>query len=220
MSESIFKVGDQPVVKYDDKTFDGLAQGTDFPPRLQFFSGKTDQAVTGKIPVNHFGLVINKDNLIDLGTEVDVGILSWRPKAIRIAQDGNVYNYHDPNSQEFKAVITESKIQDSGCFYGPEFLVYVPGSDKIATLLFGSMSARNEAPAVKNQMGKMCTLKSKLIETKKFKWMVPIGLPCSTPPSTEPDPEKLLSELNKFNNPKSAVVEKAEPAAAGEGRER
>ena len=187
--------------------------GDAFLPRLQLFSGKTDACTEGRIPVNHYGLV-DGDDIIDLDTEIIVAVLAARHKAM--CTDGDVQSSFDPNSELFKDFVARSSIKDSGCMYGPEFLVFVPSAGKFATYFMGSKTARREAKKFKPLMSKPAKLSSKPIEKGKFKWLGPVILP-SDEVVDIPDMAKATAECEKFRNPPE---DKVEAAPSDEGRDR
>lgn len=198
--------------RFSDDTFAGLAKAGDWLPRMQLFTAKTKECERDLIPKNHYGIVVQKDVLQDMGLEVDAVPCSWRPCAIRIGKDG-VDNVFDNNSEDFKAIVAESEVQDSGCFYGLQFLLYVPAADKFVTFLFGTKSSRPEAGNMRPLIGKMATLKSRLASNTKFTWQTPVVIECSSEPSRVPTPEALAKEIEKFNNPPTKMREKAESTA-------
>lgn len=188
--------------------FDDVGGG--FLPRLQLFSGRSDAVGEGRIPVNHWGLV-DDDEIIDLDEKVNVGVLAGRHKAIDTGDDFQCS--HDADSDLFKDLVERSGIKNSGCMYGPEFLVYVPSVDRFATLFMGSKTARREAKKFKPLMNKPATLFSKLIKTPKFKWQGQVVLPCEEAFDL---PESAQAEIDKFLNPPADSAEVAED----DGRDR
>ena len=65
-----------------DEMFDQIANSGKYLPRLQMFGSKSDAVGAGKIGMAHFGLVTGKDNIQDLGEEVQIVPVYWRPKAL------------------------------------------------------------------------------------------------------------------------------------------
>lgn len=198
--------------KYDDKAFDSMS-GSSYLPRLQLMTASSDKCKTGEFPINHYASVSGQ-SYQDLGSETDILVIAWRPKALKMGDD--IVACYDPESEVFRKIQLESEIKDSGCMYGPEFLVYVPAVKKFATFFLGSKSARREGNNVRARTGKAATLKSRLVEWKSYKWQAPECKPCNTPfdlPSTE----DIKEQVEKFNNPPQQVVEEVVP---GEERAR
>lgn len=204
--------------KYSDADFSLASKSGDYLPRLQLLTSNSDICKEGKFPVNHYALVNGQTNR-DLGEAVDVLVVSWRPKAIEMGDE--VITIHDPKHAEFIRIQEKSETKDSGCMYGPEFLVYIPSVKEFATFFLGSKSGRRESPSVKARLQKACTLKSHLITTPKYKWQAPLGLPCSTPFDI-PAIEEITKQAEKFANPPSVTVERVSEAekaqAAGRAR--
>jgi hypothetical protein len=209
------------LVKYDAAIFDEVSKSSDFLPRLQLYGSNSEMVKNGTIPMAHWGLQHDASRIDDLGKQVDIAVLSWRPKAMRIDKAaGVVSSYFDIRNPEFEKVKAESNTQDSGCMYGPEFLTWLPVKAAFATLYMGSKTARRESPRLLPLIGKAATLNSKLIKGTRFTWHGPTVIACTTPLSVMFDAEELAEQVDKFNNPKESVIEKAEEPVAGEARER
>jgi len=199
--------------KYDDKTFDGMSSST-FLPRLQLMSASSDMCKQGKFPINHYAQITGQ-TYTDVGAEVDVLVIAWRPKAMKIGED--IIVSHNPDCELFKQIERESEGKDSGCMYGPEFLVYIASTKKFATLFLGSKSARREGNNVRARLGKAATMKSQFIEWKSYKWQAPTCIACNTPfdlPSTE----EIVAEAEKFNNPTEGVEQEKAPSSSERAR--
>lgn len=199
-----------------DDLFDALANSGKYLPRLQMFGSKSDAVGAGKIGMAHYGLVTGKDNITDLGEEVNVIAAAWRPKALDTSGD-DVINSHDHTDPEFKRIQEASETKDSGCMYGPEFLVWIPAIKKWAGLFMSSKTARREAPAIRDRIGKPSTLGTEFIKTKKYSWHGIVCKPCSTPFDV-PSDEATADQVERFLNP--PVEEVAEAAPAGPARDR
>lgn len=212
-------LGGMTPAKYaDDKAFGAVASGGDWLPRLQLFGGNSDAAKEGKIPMGHYGVVTSKDTIIPVGPEVDCLVLSWRPKAMSLNGDDILTNYN-PQSAIFQDIVARSELPDSGCMFGPEFLLYLPGVKRYVTFMMGSKSSRREAPNLKTILEgqRAATLKVALLAGKKFKWHNPVATRCSTPFELPTDIEALKKVVEAFNNPKESDVE---PLTKSEGRAR
>ena len=97
--------------------------------------------------------------------------------------------------------------------YGPEFLVWLPAVKKWAGLFMSSKTARREAPAIRDRIGKPSTLGTEFIKTKKYSWHGIVCQPCSTPFEL-PSQESIDDQVEKFKNPpKDDAVERAPETA-------
>lgn len=187
--------------------FDTVASNSStYLSRLQLFGSKSDACAEGRINIGHWGLV-SDDVITDCGKEVDVAIIAWRPKAIRTSED--LIIEYDQKSEEFQQIVVDSAVKDSGCMYGPEFLVYVPSQNAFATLFMSSKTARRESKKMKPLMRKAATLKCRLIKTARYSWHGPVIVPCSTPLEMPPL-EDLKKQVELFQNPPKDDREKAE----------
>lgn len=203
-----------PLQKYDESILSKIITSGDFLPRLQLMTASCDDCKSGKFPINHYALIEGQLTK-DLGTSVDVVVCAWRPKAIEIGEI--IISVYNPENPEFARIQGNSTEPNSGCMYGPEFLVWIPVVQKFATFFMGSKSARREAPNLVACLRASATLTSREIKTVKYTWYAPSVTPCSTP-LTLPEKEMLLEQLNKFNNPVESTVERVDDA--GETRAR
>lgn len=209
--------GIQVPQKYDDDVFGDIAKSGDFLPRVQVMGGNSGLVKQEKIPIGVYALVHNKDKFESLTKEFDCFVLAWRPKAMDTNGDQplSVFNHE---SEQFKKIQEASGGQDSGCMYGPEFLIYIKGANCFATFFFSSKSARRESPSMQGRLGKAATCKIKLIEGRKYSWHSPVIVPCTTP-FDPPAPDELKEQVEKFNNPSESEVETVD-AKEGASRER
>jgi len=169
----------------------------------------------GQFPMNHYAIVRDQ-NYADVGEEVDVLLIEWRPKAIEI--DEQILAVYDPDDPEFQRIQEQSLQKDTGCMYGPEFLVWIPKAEEFATFFMGSKSARRDAASVRALLRKAGTLKSKKISTTKYTWYSPIIEKCAS--AFDIPSEAIIQEQwEKFTNPPASEVEKA-PADKGNKRAR
>jgi len=198
------------VVKHDDDAFSLATKTGDWLPRLQLMTSNSEKCKDGSFPVNNYALV-DGSNFTDLGQSVDVLVITWRPKAIEMGEE--IITVYDPKNPLFEKIQLKSDEKDSGCMFGIEFLVWVAAQKQFATFFMGSKSSRREAPNVKALLRKAATLKSHLIEGKKYKWQSPCVTPCSTPFDT-PEIDALKEEVNKFNNPPETDVQTVDAAEA------
>lgn len=194
------------ISKYGDEAFDAL-RSTKFIPRLQLMTANADKCKKGEFPVNHYA-VVDGSSFLDVGKTVDSLVLGWRPKALEI--DDEILTVYDPKDAEFERIQDRADNEkDSGCMWGFEFLLWLGAQKRFVTFFCGSKSSRREAPNVKALLNRAATLRSKLIETKKYSWQGIDVVACSTP-MPMPTKKSLESELEKFNNPPKSEVEKAE----------
>ncbi len=217
-STEIVPVSDniQALQKFDDKAFDVAAKAGDWLPRLQLMTSSAKECKAGKFPINHYALV-KGTSYIDLGTEVNVYTMSWRPKALEMGQ--KVISVYDVKHSEFERIAAKSAIQNSGCMYGVEFLVFIPSINTIATFFMGSKSARIEAPSLRARMYQFSNLGSQHIAPKgsTYDWYTPLVLPCSATFGL-PSEDEQAEQITKFQNPPELNVETAEEADSSGSR--
>lgn len=200
-----------------DDIFNSVANGGKYLPRIQMFGGNSEAVKSGKVPMAHYALVTGKDQYQDLGDTVDSVPIAWRPKAMDVGGE-EVISVHDHTDPEFARIQAQSEVKDSGCMFGPEFLLWLPDIKKFVSLFMSSKTARREAPAIRDRIGKPTTLGVTYIKTQKYSWHGIVAKPCSTPFDLPTD-EAVEEEVEKFLNPPKTEVERVD-AAADTGRAR
>lgn len=181
--------------------------------RIQLFGANSAPVQEGKFPMAHYGLVLQKDSIIDLGTSFDALIVGRRPKAMKVGAAGEKpISYYNPEDQNFIKVQQDSEIQNSGCMFGPEFLLYLPAQKKFALNFMSSKTARRASKDVHPLLGKWATFSAKLIVTSKYRWHGPTCTMCSTPYDI-PSDQELNKQKLAFNNPPDEVEEVEETVA-------
>jgi len=186
--------------------------GGDYLGRVQLMTSNSGDCKTGVFPINHFAHILEGEQN-DLGKEIDVLLLEWRAKALDVSDKAHPVSNYDSTSEEFLDIRERSGIANSGCMWGPEFLVWLPSIRKFATFFFGSNSARKEAKKVVAifQMAKAATFKPYHIVKSKFDWFVARATVCSTP-FEMPDEDEASKQIEKFMNPPIFVPEEEAPA--------
>lgn len=216
MSDQLIPL-DMSQVPVMEKTDLQALTAASFLPRLQFYSSKSDACASGKVGINSYGLVTG-NAISDLGKEIEIIAVAYRPLALKIDGD-EVTSSHDMHSDFFKEVMELSKTKDSGCLYGPQFLVWLPSAEVFCTFLMGSKSARRESPVIIDRINKATILKSHEIKTSKYTWWAPLAIRSDAPVASLPDPQETMEQVIKFMNPpKEAIKEKVEEAASDRER--
>lgn len=211
----LVKLENLPITKYADEDFSAAVSGGGYLPRIQLMTSNSELCKKGKFNVNNYALVRGGE-VIDLGKEVDLLVLGWRPKALEIGEV--VISVYDTKSQEFGRIAAKSEGKGlTGAMYGPEFLVWLPSLKEFATYFMCNPTSRREAPNVKSRMLKAATLKSTMISSGGYTWCGPVCVACSTPFAV-PDPDAITETLTKFNNPPASEIEKDEDDASARAR--
>lgn len=202
-------------ITQDDKNFKSVASTRKFINRLQLLQGSTDcvkEDQTGKLRPGEYVYVPAKNKYDILGRTVDVYIIDWRPKALRLKNKKPEMQCFDPTNAIFDKIKNEADSKYQGddpaviiaSMYGPEFLLYAPaamgGAGAFTTHFMSSVTARNKAADVKALMGGPATLGSEFIKTAKHSWYGPTVVPCSSPLKT-PDQDEFVEVLKIFKNP-------------------
>lgn len=193
-----------------DEDFKQLAVTRNFLPRINLFQAMSKEVSKRKITAGEFGVTVGKDDLTKLGEKFSGYPLAFRFKAVDMRNKEKILNYFDQRTEEFKAIKEVSKTSMSGCLCGLEFLFFLPEQDVFATYYLSSVSSLSEAQNIRNMIFKPATIKSKLVETEKYSWFVPVCIGCSDP-MKEPDIQLAQETIKTFTNPKSSEVEVVTP---------
>lgn len=213
------------LARYEEQDAAGLVGGT-FLPRLQVCGSNTEAVKMGLVPVGVWG-VVQGDKCIDLGKEIDVLMVAWRPQAIKIDKSGGtskVFSFFQRDSIGFKKVMADSAVDNRNNLWGVQLLVWLPMKRLFAGFFLCSDSSRNEAPNYLGLMSKAgeeqgckfgmakATFKLKLLKNAKGSWHNGYPDPCTTPLETMPDQASLTEAVNTFMNPSSSVIPESAPA--------
>lgn len=232
MSNALAKLGALPLSNVNPNELAQRYKTNSFIKRLQLVTkGKlVDQ---GLVKPGHWGVPSGDEEAEDLGEAVDVLVLAIRDKALDTNENPPVASF-DPDSELFQQIQEAAGQKDSGCMYGPSFLVYERSSGQFLEVFFGNASGRQEAgklipflpiseeqakqfgPKFKAQGPQAATLKSKYIKRAKYAWHAPVVVKCSTPFDDLPEQQAFVDQITKFLNPEQDGPE----ADDGEGRER
>jgi len=206
MANDLTVLQDLPITVSKYATPQALATLTSssFLPRIQVMGGNNDIVKEGKFPIGHYALVSGQ-NLDDLGDQFIGIVLAWRPKAMQFQPE--VVAYYDPDNEGFKSVKNRADNEpQSGCGYGPEFLLWLPDKEKFASFFCSNITARQEAPNILTFMRKACLFQIILIKSKKYTWHGPRVNKCDMEVQL-PATDILTEAINTFNNPPSTEVE-------------
>lgn len=200
-----------------EQHFRELATANNFLPRLALYGGSTSAVKSGQFPMNHWGLVEQKDEIIDLGKEVEIIPLAVRFKAL--STNGEVLSYYNPSTDTFNKVKELSKVKDSGCMAGVEFLLWLTEHGKFCTYFCYNVSSKQEAGKIRALINAAGVLSSKFVPNKnepKKSFQAPVCNKSSTPPASVPTAEQANSEVDKFVNAQDSVsaAASAEESAA------
>jgi hypothetical protein len=224
-----------------DDLYNELAKGGDYIGRMQLYT-KGKPVNKGLIPPGHYGIPESDEEIIDLGTSVDIIPLARRPKAIDMTDSEALVISYDMESSEFKRIAAKSNEPESHCQYGPSFLVYERTTGRFLEFFCGNKSNRIEAKkvfpfmalsqadidakaAAGNDVSDLrphgplpVTLKVKLAENKRGSWHVPVVVKCSTPFTKVPSMDVIVREMQKFLTVKDNGVERVEETKPARAR--
>lgn len=206
-----FHLDNLPAVS--DQMFGELAEvskGSDFLPRIQLVT-KGKYVDTGKIAPGHWGVPLpGGEEIEDLGTSIDVLPLTFRPKALDVSDKTAIISSYDINSDEFQRIKNAPK--NSGCMWGPTFLIVERNTGKLFELFFGNASGRTEAgklrpflPGGNSPAPSPATLNIRYKKTPDYGWHVPVITKCSEPFTNGPRKEEILKAIERFMSQKGGI---------------
>lgn len=204
-------------------TLDEVAKGSDFLPRIQLIT-KGKYVDEGKIPPGRWGVPqAGGDDIEDLGDKIDVIPLDYRPKALDVSDKDAIIAVYDVNDPEFQRIKTAPK--NTGCMWGPSFLVLERSTGKLYELFFGNKSGRNEAAKLRPflQQRAPASMGIRYKKMPDYGWHVPVITKCSEPFDSENvkvTMEQIAEEIKKFRNPDKGAEKVDEEAAEQQKRAR
>lgn len=192
---------------------------SEYLPRLQQMTSNSDKCKSGEFPINHYAFIAG-ENYEDLGKQLDVLFLAWQPLAMDTSSGSPLYFYNQ-NSPNFLKTQQKSGVQDSGCMYGPNFLVWIPQLQKFATFFAGTKSLRRDAAAFDSflKQGAFCTLEMTQRKTPKYTWFSTAASKCNASYDMPPADEATAKAIKMFQDAKDSEVELADQKESGD-RER
>lgn len=238
-----------PVQSGSDDFFESTAKATRFLGRLQLV-GKGNYVDRGLIKPGNWGIPVSKEEVIDLGPQIDILPLARRAKAIDMS-DKPVITSYDETSETFMSIRQDADNKVQGCQYGVSFLilerstgrfleyfVYAPTHRPEAAKIYDYLpldqkkidalvaAGKESAEKLKAHGPLPVTLKTELIQ-KAFSWFVPKVVECSTPFKNVPDAKLVMAEIVKFVTAKGGEQEDDDageqdekPASKKSGRKR
>jgi hypothetical protein len=193
------------LVPEKDSFLKELTTSSAFTPTLKLFVSQSSIVAEGKFPMNHWGVQKSKDDIVDLGKNVDVIFYTRRYKAVEKV-GGEYISFYDPQSEGFQRAKEKAKVKNSGSLCGIEYLGWIPSLSMFVIYYANSWSALQIANEIIAMFNKPATMGSKPYASKTYKWVGPNIIACATELSG-PTQEDLDAEAKKFLNPKSSTKE-------------
>lgn len=214
-----FKMNLPSVSNEQLESLDDVAQASSFLPRIQLIT-KGNYVDTGKIAPGRWGVPQpGGEDIEDLGAKIDIIPFCYRPKALDVSDREAIVAVYDNKDPEFQRIKNAPK--NTGCMWGPSFLVLERSTGKLYELFFGNKSGRQEAGKLKpflptdasGGVPSPASLGIRYKKTPEYGWHVPVITKCSEsfdPKAVKVTPEQINEEVQKFLNPSEEKVEKVE----------
>lgn len=194
----------------DLKALDAMTSSSSFLQRMQLYSKGKSGASGTIIEGGHFGIPKSSDDILDLGKSVDLLVIARKAKAIDMSDTDNIIVSNSPADAEFKRIVDlADNTRDSGCAYGPTYLVYERSTSSFYELFMGNKSGRYASAKINEFLPSVVdgtptfptmTLASEYITKGKWNWFAPkpsAGLTAIDLPSAD----VLKSEIERFMKP-------------------
>lgn len=212
----------------DLKALDAMTSSSTFLQRMQLYSKGKSGASGTIIEGGHFGIPKSSDDILDLGTSVDMLVIARKAKAIDMSDIENIIVSNSPSDSEFKRIVEAADTtRDSGCAYGPTYLVYERSTSSFYELFMGNKSGRYASGKINEFLPSVVdgtpsfptmTLASEYITKGKWNWFAPKPSACLTAIDL-PDTEALKNEIERFMKPEGEEgVETVEAPASNRKR--
>ena len=198
----------------DEKRVADLTKSANYIPSVRVFDGSSKPCKAGKLPPGEIAIYKDADSYIQLGKEINALVIGFRPRAA-IMEGGNVQNFFDDGSEEFKLVEAKAKQGVKNYNAGLEYLLYLPDTKAFAVFFLGNKSGRRESPKLKELLGRATTIKSQFVEKPNNSWWCADIHPCSTPFAL-PANEDIKEAVKLFVD--SAKVQAKDENTESEGR--
>lgn len=206
--------------------------GPDFLGRIQLYSDNSDACKLNLIQKGHFGIPLGGDKIHDLGVSIDLYLVAIKAKAVDLSDLDNIIESVDPESKEYRRIVEtadDKTLSDTGCMYGPAYLVFERTTGKFYEYFCGSKSARYASGEFNHYLDKATrlalemdvkdnepdgprpiTLTAELIKRGKYIWHVPKTSDCVVEFTKLPTKEDKDKEERRFFAPPQATAETVE----------
>lgn len=204
-----------------------LATGGGWDPRIQVTAGTSKVVTSGQIGVGKIAMTAGK-TLTDCGKQLVGFLLAWRPKVAQYEPDLKIL--YNPENAEFQSI--RERAEQGGANnpnqFGPEFYLWLPDYDCVATFYHGSTTLRNEGPVgigifnkqAQEQKWIPVLFEIDVINGKNKKTWHTTRITEYTseiPANKYPNMANLEAKIEKFNNP---IEDKPKEKATSDGGDR
>lgn len=203
-----------PVVKNDVKIWEETVAAGNWMPSLRQISSRSTKLTSppASLTAGNFYYMRNSNGVgaQDLGRSVIIVPVASRYKAVEEKTDragSKYFNYFDPASEDYKRVRQTAEGPGlTGCFHGPEYLVWVDGAGELgggwAHFHCSNKTSRNSSADIEKHVGKNKTLKLSfyMAEGGKFQWEAYTVAETVAQLQAYPTMEDLLDRIKKFGD--------------------
>jgi len=206
-----------PATTISQSELQEISKVNEYLSRIQLYT-KGRAIDTGAIAPGHYGVPqTGTDEIIDLGDEIDLLVFAMRAKAMDVSDAENITVSYDLHDETYKNIVELADSGETGCLYGPSFLVYERSTNAFYEMFFCNKSARKIGPTlfpylplnatvaaengVKPHGPIPVTLGVRYAKNKKGSWHVSTVRDCKAPFTKEPAVEQVIAQVTKFLKP-------------------
>ena len=217
----------------DLRELDALSNSTSYLQRMQLYSKGKMGPKGSLIEAGHYGVPKSSDLIQGMGTSIDVIVIDRKAKALDMSDLENIIVCHDVKNKEFQRIVDLAEhTKNSGCAYGPCYLIYERTTKQFYEFFCGNKSARRESaninlflPVTQQMIDEGLTTEKKprffkplslgSVYSKKgnFEWFSPTSEECLTP-FDMPEIDAIRSEIERFRKNDEPEVETVDDSKA------
>lgn len=184
--------------------FDDLTRRKGFTSPLQLTQPMSDAVTDPKVNAKPGEFIFNLDK--NLGNKLDVIPLDYRPHAIQLDNSKSVVaeTFAMDGTYDMIKQNCDNKVQNY--LSGLDFLVYIPAEDKFAVFFMYKTVLKGAAASMRDNIHKLVTLQSRIVEWKSYKWYVADVIPSTLTEYNKPTDEALVKMVEEFKAATQPVV--------------
>ena len=211
MSTNLINFDELGIQETDEQAQAEFTSSGSYLPSLRVYGSASTIVKESKFPQGHFGLYFTADKILDLGEQVDVLIIHYRPRASIMLSDEQPISYFNPESANFNEIKTKAQIKGKdkpqGYMFGLEYLLWVPSVQHFSLFFMGTPTLRRESSDVLALKGNSATFKIKFIPSKQYGgWHGMETLSCDAPFEIPPNDVIKNVYYSKFANPRDSEI--------------
>lgn len=201
---------------------DSELKSSNILPKLSLMTPTSKDVTEERCVANVFALKDAAENCDNLGKEVLIVPIAFRPLAIDMSDPKVTKFYYNFKSNEYQDVKAKAKAAKGLSEYlaGPQFLVWIPSRKAFALYYMSSWSSQLIADSLNGMKGQpvMLTMFDKFSKSTQKNYKAPKITLSTEVVDPQPTPEELQAVLTDFMNPRDSSQETGEAVAESHDR--